>query len=130
MQFSRGLEVTIANRQIRKRLSVNSGVGVLSLQNVLDPETIWPLEMCPDGSVREISSVEKCIVLGNETWRKEILAHETAIIDTTWRSTPLEVWKEVIGEVCGRFYYSPHGQSVNEGDIDADVYGFQQKAEV
>ena len=40
-------------------------------------------------------------------------------------SSPVELWKEIIGEVCGGSDFAPHDQSVEEGDIDADVYGFQ-----
>ena len=101
MQFIRGLEVTITDQKMQKRLSANSGVGVLSSQKVRDPETKWPLAMCQDGSAREISSAEKRIVLGNSSRWKEILAQEAAIIDTIWRPTPMGLWKEIIGDVRG-----------------------------
>ena len=36
----------------------------------------------------------------------------------------MTIWQEIIGELCGGFDYQPHDRSVEEGDIDADMYGF------
>ena len=52
MQYSSGLEVTISNCQNQKRLSANSGVGVLSLKNVRELGAKWPLVMGRNGEAR------------------------------------------------------------------------------
>ena len=124
IQFSRGLEVFITNEKRQKRLSVNSSIGLLSLQNVRKPETGWPLVISNSGDIREISLAEKCVVLGNKSRWKEVIAEENVTIDTVWRSTPLMVWKEIIGELIDGFQYLP-SEPDEEGDIAADVYGFQ-----
>lgn len=55
MQFSSGLEVTITDRKMQRRLGVNSGIGVMSLKNVREPEVRCPLILGQNGEAREIS---------------------------------------------------------------------------
>ena len=88
IQFSRGLEVTITNPKWEQRLSVNSSVGVLSLQGIRDNETKWPLVMSTDGTIREPSTAEKCIVLGGKKWRNAALVTERTGIDTHYGAQP------------------------------------------
>ena len=72
VQFSSGIEVIICNQTSGRELSVNSCVGVLSLQNVIGPKASWPLVECRDGNRREISTMEQCVVLGNKSWRNSV----------------------------------------------------------
>ena len=95
----------------------------MSLQNVREPDAQWPTIMGNDGATRELSVTEKCGAIGNKRRRNDVSVRATASVDTAWRSTPVKVWKEVIGELRDGFLYSPHYQSVEEGDIDSDVYG-------
>ena len=96
VQYSRGLEVIISDQQWQKRLSINSCVGMLSLKEVRMPEIKWPLVLDRDDNIREISIHEKCVVMGNKSWWREILANEKAAIDTIWRSTPVNLRKVLI----------------------------------
>ena len=122
---SSGLEVTAADQMHQKSLSINSSVGVLSIQNVRTPEVKWPLVLGKAGEVREISTTEQCAVLRNKARWGAVLVRESAGVDAAWRSTPVSVWKEIIGELSSGFLYTPHYQSVGEGDIDADLYCFK-----
>lgn len=54
-----------------------------------------------------------------------MLVNENAGLDTVWRSAPRSLWAEIIGELCDGFMYAPHYQSVEEGEIDSDSYGFK-----
>ena len=96
IQFSRGLEVTITNQKRETRLSINSSIGMMSLQSIRRNELPWPLVVGADGNSREPPTTEKCVVLGNKRWWQAVLVHEKAVIDTLWRPTPFNLWKEVI----------------------------------
>ena len=95
-QYSRGLEVIIADSKRQRRLSINSCIGMLSVKEVRMPEIKWPLVLGQEDNVREISIRGKCVVMGNKKRRKEILANDRAVIDTIWRSTPAHLRKELI----------------------------------
>ena len=127
-QYSCGQEVFIMDTDRNKRMSVNSGIRLLSLQKVKNNVENWPQVIGADGEVREVSLGEKCAVLGNKMWWKEIMANEKALIDTIWRSTPVAIWTEIVGEVIGGFDYLPYHQSVEEGALGADFYGFQHES--
>ena len=128
VQFSRGLEVAIMNQEWEKRLSANSSIRVLSLQGIRENKVKRPLVIGTDNEPREPSTTEKCMVLGNKQWRNAVLVSERAGIDTLRRSTPISLWNEIIGELCDGFMYTIRSQSSEEGDIDADTYGFQHYA--
>ena len=66
IQFIRVLEVTVTDQTHQKRLSINSSVGVLIIHNVRTPDVKWPLVLGRNGDAREISTAEKCVVLGNK----------------------------------------------------------------
>ena len=123
LQFSSGIEVAIAGRHHERRLSVNSCVGILSLQTVRKPITKWPLVEGRDGAIREISLTEQCLILGSKRWRNAVLVTEKEAVDTAWMSTPSKVRAEIIGGICGGFRFPSHDQSVEEGDIDSDYHG-------
>ena len=125
VQFSSGLEVIIYNHEIGRRLSLNSCVGVLSLQNVREPKISWPRIEGRDGEIREIDICEQCVMLGSKVWWGNSPVHRKAAIDTMWRSTPVCVWREILGELCEGYEVKPHWQSVEEGDISADHFGFE-----
>ena len=76
MQLSDGLEVTITNVHHQKYLSVNSGVGMMSLHNVKNSPAEWPLVLTREGDSRKISMEEKCAILGDARWRNAALVPE------------------------------------------------------
>ena len=41
----------------------------------------------------------------------------------------MSLWIEIIGELPNGFHYIPRDFSVEDGDIDADMYGFQHRQE-
>lgn len=124
LQISSGVEVAISTRNRGNRLSVNSCVGILSVQTVKNPVVRWPLVESRGGEIREIGLTEQCVVLGNKSRRNAVSVPEKCAIDTVWIPNPLAVWEELIGALRDGYYYQHHGQSVEDGAIDADTYGF------
>ena len=124
VQFSCGVEVIVSDRSADKRLSVNSCVGVLSLQNVREQTAKWPLVEGRNGEIREVQMAEKSVILGSMPWWKEAPATEAILTDVIWRSTPLTLWMEILGELCEGFKIAPHDRSVEENEFDADNFGF------
>ena len=124
LQFSAGMEVVITDHRHDRRLSVNSCVGILSLQSVRKPMTRWPLAEGTDGKRREISLTAQCVILGIKRWRNAVLVGEREAVDAIWRSTPKAVWAEIVGKLCDGFEFNAHYLSVEDGDIDADRHGF------
>ena len=96
---------------------------MMSIQNVRQPEVNWPLVVSQEGETREISTTEKCVIMGNKSWWGEVLVNEKAGVDKAWRSTPVTAWGAIIGELCDGFLYTPVDHLVEEGDLDSDVYG-------
>lgn len=126
IQFSRGLDVITTDQKWPKRLSINSSVGIPSLENVRGPDVQLPLVLGRDDTIRDISIHEKCIAIGNKSRRGEILINEEAAVDMTWRATPVNLWGGIIGDPVDGFLYTP-SDPVEEGDISADTYGFQHR---
>ena len=89
-----------------------------------DPETKWPLVEGTDGKERAITLPDQCVIMGNKSWRDSAPAQDRAAVDIARRSTPVVIWREIFGELCDGYDYIPYGQSVEEGDNDADMYGF------
>ena len=123
VQHSSGLEVIICKAKDEKRLGVNSCIGMLRLQGILQHALPWPSVVCRNGDSRDIGRTEQCVILGNKSWWHSVLVSEKEAVDTAWRSTPVSVWYEIIGELCNGFAHLAHHQSVEDGDIDADTYG-------
>ena len=79
-QFSTGQEVVITDQLRHRRLSFNSGIGVMRLQNVRKYDEHWPLAVSTDGDPREVSWGAMCVVLGNKAWWEEVIVPEKKLL--------------------------------------------------
>ena len=96
LHFSSCMEVDIRPIHGNDRLSLNSCIGVLSLADVKENNPKWPKQWGMDGDIREVHRIEQRIAPGNRPNWRMILASPESVIGTIWRSTPLEVWKEIV----------------------------------
>ena len=55
-----------------------------------------------------------------------ILASHESMIDTVWRSTPLELWMDIVGEVVGGFQIQPPDQLADDFEVGANQYEFEE----
>lgn len=107
LQFCNGMEVAITHQKGEQRLSVNSFVGILSLQTVRGPAIRWPLVEGTLGVQREVSLTEQCVIPGNKVWQNAVMVPGKMAGDTVWRSTPVTVRRELVGELRDGFVYTP-----------------------
>ena len=106
LQHSNGLDVMTTYSHGMSRLSVNSCVGLLSLEKVRSRAPKWPSVGDYDGNCREIPLKEQYVSMRNMAWRNTFLMPNKISVGAVWRPTPSAVWNEVVGGNLSRFRFN------------------------